>query len=441
MDRIEIKLSARPTSMLGRVLRYQTGDLLDLSGEAHADGYRVDDDWSPPNRHVISVDSRARVGSVGWHEVASLIPGMGDTNPASALSAMHERFTSEPTEANADLLQAAINQITRSPALRDRYANELEAAKNVFHTGEGLDDTTLSDNIWYEAYTDVNFGGPEFFTSMTPGWIYWRQPDFRNVRAVYSTNSEQDVISSVQFGASANEGGGQLVFFEDVQYDGRYRNYSVPVGGQQNVPWIGADFNDVASSALIIRRFPNELPPVSIAQYLTMPALSDLTGGSPYAKAVELDGRPIITWDMWPTGRRSKSDWHPDDVDRTFIEVIVPLRLRLAIDAGWASPTIHVDYRMQAKYWIFPFVRDHRFDATVAYYGYWVESGLIASYIGDALDSMVRSSVPKVRARLQATVRRVNAAAPKLNACYFLPGRNAFSGHVHDDVTLVLIRQ
>jgi hypothetical protein len=432
MDRIAIELPLKPSirdALVARIFRNSSQDVIDLSGSPSAIVFPVDDCPWPATRAEVVANNRSRIGSIAWRDVSPLISELGDADALTVLTAMQERFTSDPTEENSDLLQAAINQIVASPELRRRHSDEAQRAKQLFHTGEGLKDTAIVDNIWYEAYTNVNFGGPEFFTSMTPNWAYWRQPDFRNVRAVYSSaTTAQDAISSVQFGSTGNEAGGHVVFFEHVQYGGRYRNFSVPRGGQRDVPWIGGDFDDLASSALIIRRFPNELPPVSVARNMTIPPLS--------APGLTADGNPIFTWDMWPTGGSWDGSSHPNSVEKTFIQIIIPMRVQLNVKVG-LLPSVDIDYRVQAKYWIFPFVRDGKLAATVDFYGWYVEAGLLTSYITDTLKERIKANVPTVQQGIDSAIAPLAAVAPRLSFCYLLPGRNEERGDVHDDVTLV----
>lgn len=33
-----------------------------------------------------------------------------------------------------------------------------------------------TDDIWYWAYVDANFGGASIFADLPQGWIYWRTP-------------------------------------------------------------------------------------------------------------------------------------------------------------------------------------------------------------------------------------------------------------------------
>jgi hypothetical protein len=433
MDRLSIELSSNPNVIdapVGPMDRSQLPDVIELSGQPSSVLFPAEQSAASATREEVVANNRSRAGAVAWRDVSPFLPDMVDADPLTVLTAMQERLSSDPTEENSDLLQAAINQIIASPELRRHHADAVQKAKQVFHETAGHQQSPIADNIWYEAYADPNFGGPEFFTSMTPNWGYWRQPDFRNVKSVYSSATAQDVVSSVEFGSSANETGGQVIFFEHIRYGGRYRNFSVPRGGHQRIPWI-PDFNDLASSALIVRRFPNELPPISVAQNLGVPPVSSFVGTLPGLTA---DGNPIYTWDMWPGGGTG----HPNDVNKIFIHIIVPMRLRLRVKVGLLP--FDVDYRLEAKYWIYPFVRDGRLAANVDYYGWYIEAGILASIIAGTLKQRIASSVPTVQNGINAAVARIAIVAPRLSFCYLLPGRNDERGDVRDDVTLVAVR-
>ena len=290
-------------------------------GEPVSDGRRV---GGPPAGDITA--ARAHDGGIRWQDVVAFLPEFADASAERFLDEMRDRYRDNPSDENADLLLAALNRIGASERLRHTHARLVEGAKELLQTGEGLSDPAKADAIWFEVYTDADFGGREWFTSMTPGWAYWRTPDFRNVRAIYANNViMQDVVSSIQYGSSPYEAGGQVVLFEDVRYDGRYRNFTVPAGKSVDVPWIGNDFNDTTSSSLIIRRFPNEWPPVKLSQIVPKAAITSVLDGVPSAS---LDGAPIYTWDMWPNGPKSNSDWHPND-DNAFIEIIVPLTIHV----------------------------------------------------------------------------------------------------------------
>ena len=402
-------------------------------GEPVSDGQRVD---GPPAGDITA--ARARDGGIRWQDVVAFLPEFADASAERFLDEMRDRYRDNPLDENADLLLAALNRIGASERLRHTHARLVEGAKELLQTGEGLSDPAKADAIWFEVYTDADFGGREWFTSMTPGWAYWRTPDFRNVRSIYAKNViMQDVVSSIQYGSSPYETGGQVVLFEDVRYDGRYRNFTVPAGKAVDVPWIDNDFNDTTSSSLIIRRFPNELPPVPLSKIVPKATITSVLDGIP---SVSLDGDPIYTWDMWPNGPKSNSDWHPND-DNAFIEIIVPLTIHVpSMKLNFLHLPDVPDYRAQAKYWILPFVRDGRLAATVAYYGYWVEGGMFTDFIAATLDRTLRRTVPTAQGRVDAAIGPLSGLG-RLNFCYLLPGRNEERGHVFDDVTIVAVHE
>jgi hypothetical protein len=420
-ERRLLALGALDQSVAG--LRLDNGlPMAAATGEPAAGGQRVGD------RGIGSLAvARARDGGIRWPDALTFLPELVGEPPEAFLQALTDRYRQDPSDDNADLVAAAINRVGASERLRAAHADAVLGAKDLLHTGAGLADPSQADDIWFEVYTDVDYGGPEWFTSMTPGWAYWRTPDFRQVRAVYANVAMQDVVSSLQYGSSPTEAGGHVILFEHVRYDGRYRSFTVPSGGRVDVPWIGADFNDLTSSSLIVRRFPNELPPVRMSQVLPKATITSALAGVP---RVSPDGDPIYTWDMWPDGPRSGSDWHPND-DNAFVEIVVPVVV--------AMPDPIADYRAQVKYWVLPGVRDGRLTATVAYWGYWVEGGMFTDVVAAILRLALPHSVAAVQGRIDAAVGPF-ARLGRLDFCYLLPGRNDERGHVFDDVTIVGVR-
>ena len=89
------------------------------------------------------------------------------------------------------------------------------------------------------------------------------------------------MISSLAYNSSSNEVGGSIVLFEHARYFGKYQNYSIIPGQLGEVPYVGNDFNDLASSALIIRRFPNETTPVSLSTLVPHSAITDIVNARP----------------------------------------------------------------------------------------------------------------------------------------------------------------
>jgi len=70
-----------------------------------------------------------------------------------------------------------------------------------------------------------------------------------------------DKFSSFKLACSSNEAGGRVIFFENINWLGRYKSWQVNNLGvpETDVPWIVADFNDITSSTFIVRRFENEI--------------------------------------------------------------------------------------------------------------------------------------------------------------------------------------
>jgi len=110
-----------------------------------------------------------------------------------------------------------------------------------------------------------------------------------------------DAVSSLQFGATSDEVGGAILLFEHAKYFGQYRSYIPTPGRETSVHYVGDDFNDCASSSIIVRRFSNELPPVSLGSLVPKSLVIDIVS---HIENVSPDGDPIYTWDMWPVRRR-----------------------------------------------------------------------------------------------------------------------------------------
>jgi len=419
-----------PQELSGR-LDDRFRDLLSGRGRSMSAGFRVAPDTMAlvPTQAELAANNRAYDGPAHWRHISWLLPELADSPPIEVLDAVERRFRENPTHDSARLLQAAVNRITQAPELAREHRDAVVRVKELLASGEGMADTSIVDNLYFEAYEHADFGGAEFFTSMTPGWAYWRVPDFREVRAVYSNVDMHDKISSIEFGSSVQEVGGQVVLFEHTRYDGNYINFTVPpAGGRTRLPWIGSGMNDRASSALIIRRFLNETAPVSVASLLDRQRIVDAVMQMPGVSPAE---DPFFSWDMWPIGPRSDVDWHPHDPEQTLIQITVPIRI--------GSPDPFPATYAQVKYWILPFIRDGRLRATVRWWGYYLEGGLFSDIVKLLLELFIPLSMPRVEGIVNRAVDAANMAGP-FRFFYFLPGRNGFTGHIRDDVTVVAVR-
>jgi hypothetical protein len=375
-----------------------------------------------PSVAVLAANNRSTVGAPPFHDVAPFLPDIADLSPLEALGELETRFKAKPSHETALLLQSAMNRIHAMPSLDESHRTAVERAAALFSERDTRNIPHQTDNIWYTLYEHADFRGMASFESMTPGWGYWRRPTFVPM-------GMNDIFSSLSFGASADEVGGVVLLFEHERYFGQYRAYIPTPGRTTFVNYVGNDFNDVTSSALIVRRFPRETQPISLSGLVPKSAITDIVNATP---KVRPDGDPIFTWDMWPTGGVS-GDWHPNDVNSTFIYVIVPIMVH--------TPWPYSDYHAQARYWIYLYVDGNgQLQGYVAYWGYWVESGIISGRVGAGLKDAIPGTIPQVNALVGRAVALANAGGP-YSYVYYLPGRFQLAGNVLDDVTIVAVRR
>src|SRR5208282_1105921 len=164
---------------------------------------------------------------------------------------------------------------------------------------------------------------------------------------------------------------------------------------------------------------------------------SDITDIVNQQSGVSAEGNATFTWDLWPTGPTSSSDWHPNDPGKRFIYVIVPLK----VHTPWPYP----DVNAQARYWIYLYVDGSgKLQGYVAHYGYYTDSccflfSCITDQVAANLLQGVKGTVGKVNALVANAMALANIGAP-YRFSYFLPGKNQFSGNTSDDVTVVAVK-
>lgn len=366
-----------------------------------------------PSAAVLAANNRSTDGAPHFHDMTPFLPDVADLSPLEALGALETRFRADASHQTALLLQSAINRIYAAPWLDESHRAAVERAAALFSESDTRNIPPQTDNIWYTLHEHADFRGLASFESMTPGWGYWRRPTFVPM-------GMNDIFSSLSFGASGNEVGGVVLLFEHVRYSGQYRAYIPTPGRTSFVNYVGNDFNDMTSSALIVRRFARETRPVSLGNLLPKSAIIDIVNATP---RVRPDGDPIFTWDMWP----------PHDVNRTFIYVIVPIIVR--------TPRPWADYHAQARYWIYLYVDGNgQLQGYVAYWGYWVEGGIISGDVAAGLRDAIPGTIPQVNTLVGRAVALANVGGP-YSYVYYLPGRFQLAGSVFDDVTIVAVRR
>lgn len=371
---------------------------------------------------TIAANNRSAVGAPLLHRVESFVPDLIGLTPIKALETLEARFKADPSAQNGVLLQSAMNRITTAYMPDHHHLQAVERAAALFSVEDTKNSPPLTDDIWYKAYEHADFGGRSVFENMAPGWGYWRQPDFGAV-------GMNDVISSIAYNSSLNEVGGAIVLFEHARYFGRYQNYPVIPGKRMEVHYVGNDFNDIATSALIIRRFPKETRPVTLSSMIPKSAIADIVNATP---KVRPNGDAVFMWDMWPTGGSSTS-WAPNDIERTFIYVNVPIM----VHTPWPWP----DYHAQVRYWVYLYVDSNgNIQGYVAYYGYYVEGGTISGDVAAGLRNAIPGTIPQVNGLISQALSLANIGSP-YQYVYYLPGRFQLAGDVSDDVTIVAVRR
>jgi hypothetical protein len=223
---------------------------------------------------------------------------------------LSERFKADPTPANASLLQFAVNRVTTCGPVDAQMKKEITKALAVLHEKE-KSHPGATDDLFCWAYVDANFGGASMFLDLQPGWVYWAES--------YVGSAMNDEISSLVCSCTSNEVAGNFCLFENADFNGRYQNYhlTVPSGingyVEEDVSYVGDDFNDITSSILLVRRFANETAPTSIGALVPQNDIANIVNAQ---SQVSSAGPATFTWDMWPTGPTSGSDWHPDDPNK-----------------------------------------------------------------------------------------------------------------------------
>jgi hypothetical protein len=147
---------------------------------------------------------------------------------------------------------------------------------------------------------------------------------------------------------------------------------------------------------------------------------------------VRPNGDAVFMWDMWPTGGSSTS-WAPNDIERTFIYVNVPI----IVHTPWPWP----DYYAQVRYWVYLYVDSNgKIQGYVAYYGYYVEGGTISGDVAAGLRNAIPGTIPQVNGLISQALSLANIGSP-YQYVYYLPGRFQLAGDVSDDVTIVAVRR
>ena len=215
-------------------------------------------------------------------------------------------------------------------------------------------------------YEHVDYRGRSTFASLpsTPAPNTYLQIS----KSWLNSASLHDGISSLQLGASGWEHGGHLALFQHPGYKGRYARWVATPGATLRRPNVWAEaFNDITSSALLIRTYAEEMPPMALGE-LGSPTLRDQIASEVASTPnVSLRGNPIITWDMWPSFSPS----------RKYVYIRIPIEVDVP---HW------FDYDAEIRLWIYLYVdAGGKVRGYVNWYGAWAEGGTLTDKILDRL--------------------------------------------------------
>jgi hypothetical protein len=375
-------------------------------------------------------------------DIGKYVPDLADKSPHKSLSILVDRYREEPSEANSFLVQDAINRLTHVGELDSTttrlVSSAIEALASVKLPGqEGSED---KDSIFSSLFQDSDFKGRSLLTYLGPSSQY------SSVRQSFLDNVDlNDRISSLTLDASAGEFRGDVILFQNDRFFGRFTqirtNARTPTL-QVSVEYVGSHINDQTSSLLLVRRYSDESS-LALGNPIINSAISSIVSNVEGIR--NLRGDPTFTWDMWPEG----GDDHPNDPNKQFVQVKIPVRINVSnwpdYDAEiWLWFYLYVGYGIRHNGT--PRILPGYLDGYLAYYGCWVESGLISGSIADRIMGALPGHVGQIDAKLDEELSRVNMRAP-YSGVYLLPGNQAgfdgvaYEGNVSDNVTVVLTKR
>jgi hypothetical protein len=351
----------------------------------------------------------------------SLAPALASKSPEDVLKTAAQLFRTHPTASRLTFLEASANRALATAETAAEGRRIVEIASAAFREGAAKPgDRGADDSIETWLFEHDRRRGRSVWV---PSW--W--DSYKGVRAQFlKQNSLHDSVSSLSLRCGpAPEIQGDLILFEHDRYNGRYARFSAGTSTDQEVAYIGNYMNDKTSSALIVRHWENELAPTPLGTVFDRATIGDLVLQQPRVR--NLRGEPIFTWDMFPDGE----DGHPNEPTSTFVYLRIPIRIDVP---NW------FDYDAEVRYWIRLFVDSAgRLQAQLAYYGCWVEGGVISGRVASELMARLPATIALVNGRLAGALPTINLFGPYTMA-YLLPGRNDAAGHTDDDVTVVLVR-
>lgn len=275
-------------------------------------------------------------------------------------------------------------------------------------------------------------------------------------KSAFKAYNMDDRTSSIKVSATtANNDYGRLILFRNARYKGRFVTFQVLSGQTKEVPKLSdIDFNDRTSSALLVRHFNQECPPIPLNILFSNlgEKVSDAIYGNkgPYVFCYwplcspehEIDNHyrrrsyPIHTWDMWPTFAPSETFYYlrvPMTLEMGNAKLVTPLN-GLLYDTSWP------DYKVEFRYWIKLYIDQFgKLRGYVHSYGAWVEGGIYTDRIlENAMSRAQYEGLPIVQAEIISSLMAWEPLS--FERLYYLPGSGGM-GHVNDGVRLVLVTE
>ena len=98
------------------------------------------------------------------------------------------------------------------------------------------------------------------------------------------------------------------------------------------------------------------------------------------------------------------------------------------------------DYDAEIRFWIYLYLNgNNKARGYVAYYGCWVEGGILTGKIKDRLMDEIPGSIGDVNDSVNDALDALDAF--DFTGLYYLPGLAGSAGHIHDDCSIVLVKE
>lgn len=371
-------------------------------------------------------DDQPKPGKVTFSTLAtdridSMLPALQGKADQEILKIAAELYRKSPSANRIAFLEAAVNRalITLDKPADVRRVIEIAAVALKEGALPKPDDVRPKDYIWTWLHEHKTFAGKSLFVAHA-NWEMYKQVRGAALRQAHL----HDEISSLTVNCGPPpEVQGDVILFEHDRYEGRYYRVSAAAAAMQETAYVGNQFNDKASSILMVRHWTNEVA-TPLGSVFSRDVVADIVRQQPRVR--NLRGDPIFTWDMFPEG-----GGRPGAPDRAFVYVKIPIRIDVP---NW------FDYDAEVRYWIGLWVdATGALQARVEWYGCWVEGGIISGRVADDVMARLPATLALVDGQLAMGLPTVNAFGP-YEMVYLLPGENAVAGHTNDDVTVVLVR-